>query len=107
MERFEADLKRITRDIVRLSEFTSTEEAGYTRISFSSEDLQARRHIAQLMESEAKLSVRVDAAGNLIGRREGKKKGPAILVGSHLDTVRGGGRFDGISGTSHTAWRQI
>lgn len=42
--------------------------------------------------------MRIDPVGNLIGRREGRKGGPSLLLGSHLDTVRGGGRFDGVSG---------
>jgi N-carbamoyl-L-amino-acid hydrolase len=50
------------------------------------------------MEQEAGLQVRVDELGNLVGRRKGKKEKPSILIGSHIDTVRGGGRFDGISG---------
>jgi hydantoinase/carbamoylase family amidase len=98
MERVEPSLERIHRDILRISQFTSAGESGHTRISFSEEDRQARRHVALLMEKEAKLTVKIDAAGNLIGRREGKKEKPAILMGSHLDTVRGGGRFDGVSG---------
>jgi allantoate deiminase len=47
----------------------------------------------------AGLSVRVDAAGNLIGRREGPAPGAATLVlGSHLDTVHDAGAFDGPLG---------
>jgi N-carbamoyl-L-amino-acid hydrolase len=98
MNKSEPNLERISRDIKTISTFTSPGEAGHTRISFSDEDRQARKHVARLMAKEAKLSVRVDPVGNLIGRREGKKQGAAILVGSHLDTVRGGGRFDGIAG---------
>lgn len=49
--------------------------------------------------AEAGLDVRVDAAGNLIGRREGAQPGlPAIALGSHIDTVINGGRFDGSLG---------
>lgn len=93
-----ADIDRIRRDIVRLSEITSPEELGYTRISFSKQDVDAREYAANVMRNEAQLSVRIDAAGNLIGRKDGKMEGPAILIGSHIDTVRGGGRFDGIAG---------
>jgi N-carbamoyl-L-amino-acid hydrolase len=50
------------------------------------------------MKDEARLSVRIDPVGNLIGRRQGRREGPSLLLGSHLDTVRGGGRFDGVSG---------
>jgi allantoate deiminase len=44
----------------------------------------------------AGLAVRVDAVGNLVGRREGGAK--TLLLGSHLDTVRAAGRFDGALG---------
>jgi N-carbamoyl-L-amino-acid hydrolase len=98
MKRLEPNLERIHRDIIKMSDFTLPEESGYTRISFSLMDKQARKHIALLMEDEAKLTIRIDPAGNLIGRREGRNQEPAILVGSHIDTVRGGGRFDGIAG---------
>lgn len=98
MGRFETNLDRIRRDILKFSEFTSPDESGYTRISFTKEDKEAREYIVRLMTQEAGLNVRIDAAGNLIGRREGNTAGPAILAGSHLDTVRGGGRFDGVSG---------
>jgi allantoate deiminase len=48
---------------------------------------------------EAGLLVREDAAGNLFGRREGAKRdAPAVLLGSHLDSVRDGGVFDGPLG---------
>ncbi len=98
MKLFQSNLERIKRDILDLSHITSPLESGFTRISFTPEDRKAREHLRTLMEQEAGLKVRVDAAGNLIGRRNGKKEKPAILVGSHIDTVRGGGRFDGVSG---------
>lgn len=44
------------------------------------------------------LSVRQDAFGNSIARREGRANLPAIATGSHLDTVRGGGLYDGALG---------
>jgi hydantoinase/carbamoylase family amidase len=98
VNRFDPNLERVKRDILNLSRFISPVESGYTRISFSEEDRKAREHIGLLMKQEAGLKVRIDAAGNLIGRRKGKKEKPSILIGSHLDTVRGGGRFDGMSG---------
>jgi allantoate deiminase len=49
--------------------------------------------------SEAGMSVRMDAAANLIGRYEGiAPQAPALMVGSHIDTVRNGGRYDGALG---------
>ena len=98
MNPFKPNLERIKRDISNLSLITSPLEPGYTRISFSEEDRKAREHVRRLMEQEAGLEVRVDELGNLVGRRKGKKEKPSILIGSHIDTVRGGGRFDGVSG---------
>ncbi len=47
----------------------------------------------------AGMTVRRDAAGSLVGRYEGKTLGaPALLIGSHIDSVRNGGRYDGPLG---------
>jgi allantoate deiminase len=47
----------------------------------------------------AGMTVRLDAAANLIGRYEGEAPGlPALMIGSHIDTVRNGGRYDGALG---------
>jgi len=49
----------------------------------------------------AGLETRIDAAGNLIGRRAGRKPGSGtIMLGSHSDTVPDGGRYDGIAGVA-------
>ncbi|HUO22216.1 MAG TPA: allantoate amidohydrolase [Caulobacteraceae bacterium] len=49
--------------------------------------------------TEAGMSVRLDPLGNMIGRYEGLQPGaPALLIGSHIDTVRNGGRYDGALG---------
>ena len=54
---------------------------------------------------ELGLDVRVDAAANVIGTRAGTESGlPAILIGSHLDSVPDGGRYDGPSASS-ARWR--
>lgn len=48
---------------------------------------------------EAGMTVRTDAAANLIGRYEGDApNAPALLIGSHLDSVRDGGKYDGPLG---------
>ncbi|GAD10779.1 deacylase [Gluconobacter frateurii NBRC 103465] len=53
----------------------------------------------QIWMEEAGMSVRTDAVGNLIGRYEGTDPAsPALVIGSHLDTVRNGGAFDGNLG---------
>src|SRR5689334_13785305 len=47
---------------------------------------------------EAGLTVRVDDFGTITGRRPGAESGPALLMGSHLDTVERGGKYDGAYG---------
>ncbi|MCP6565399.1 Zn-dependent hydrolase, partial [Klebsiella pneumoniae] len=48
---------------------------------------------------EAGLDVRFDYFGNVIARREGKKPNlPPVMIGSHIDTVKDGGRYDGLLG---------
>jgi N-carbamoyl-L-amino-acid hydrolase len=60
--------------------------------------LEGRAWLAQRF-ADAGLSVRIDSAGNLIGRREGAQPALGVIaVGSHSDTVPSGGRFDGIAG---------
>ena len=48
--------------------------------------------------AEAGMTVRIDVAGNLVGRYEGTASGPALIIGSHLDSVRDAGRYDGPLG---------
>ncbi|ENN89474.1 amidase, hydantoinase/carbamoylase family [Rhizobium freirei PRF 81] len=89
---------RIAEDIDALAGLT---EPGHpwTRRAFSPLFLEGRAYIEARMKA-AGLTTRMDAAGNLIGRRAGAKPGlGTILVGSHSDTVPDGGRFDGIAGT--------
>ncbi len=48
---------------------------------------------------EAGMTSRIDAAGNVVGRYEGDRPGlPALLIGSHIDTVRNAGKYDGNFG---------
>jgi beta-ureidopropionase / N-carbamoyl-L-amino-acid hydrolase len=73
-----------------------TVEPPYTRRAFTEVYKLARAWLNQEMK-QVGLQVRLDAGANLIGRREGKRS-EAIVLGSHIDTVMGGGRFDGIAG---------
>ena len=61
-------------------------------------DLGGRAYVSDLMRG-AGLAVRVDTAGNIIARREGSDPGlPPIMFGSHIDSVPGGGNYDGDVG---------
>lgn len=71
---------------------------GVTRLALSEDDRRARDSFAGWLR-DGGLQVDVDDMGNVYGRREGSEDaGPAVLLGSHLDTVTGGGRFDGVAG---------
>ena len=65
---------------------------------FSAADIAGREYIKGLMRG-AGLAVRVDAAGNVIGRRNGSDSAlPVIMMGSHIDSVPEGGNYDGDVG---------
>jgi allantoate deiminase len=73
-------------------------DGGLTRIYLSDEQRRANELVLGWMR-EAGLSARLDAAGNCVGRYEGARPGlPALVLGSHLDTVRDAGRYDGMLG---------
>jgi beta-ureidopropionase / N-carbamoyl-L-amino-acid hydrolase len=73
--------------------------AGSTRIAYSPEDMRARSLVLAMMR-ELGLDTRIDAAGNVIGRYGGPSSRPAIAFGSHIDTVRQGGHYDGALGVA-------
>lgn len=69
-----------------------------TRVYLSPEHLRANQQVGEWMQA---IGMRVwqDAVGNICGRYEGlQSDAPAILLGSHLDTVRNAGRYDGMLG---------
>ncbi len=72
--------------------------SGLERVHLSSEHALANAAAARWMR-RAGLETWQDAAGNICGRREGREPGlPALLLGSHLDTVPDAGSFDGMLG---------
>ena len=76
-----------------------TDEPGkLTRLYLSPAHRQAAEHVLGLM-GEAGLKAHIDAAGSVQGRLEGRMPGlPAIIIGSHIDTVKDGGAYDGNLG---------
>lgn len=91
------DSDRLWSDLMALAAITDPDKP-YTRRSFSPLFLKGREWLKQRFE-EAGLTVRLDTAANLIGRLEGIERNvPAIMLGSHSDTVPSGGRFDGPAG---------
>ena len=70
---------------------------GVSRLPFTPEHRAALDTIRGWME-KAGLTVTVDAAGTMIGRREGPQGAPVLLFGSHQDSVKNIGMFDGNMG---------
>jgi allantoate deiminase len=96
----DADLAAGRRLMARLDAFAafSDEPRRLTRLFLS----DAHRRAAQAFIGwcgETGLEARIDAAGNVVARYEGKRAGaPAVMLGSHIDTVRDAGRYDGNYG---------
>ena len=88
-------LDRLEADLDALAEFREPDHGGWTRRVFSDAYLRSRDWVGNTMR-EAGLTVRRDAAGNLIGTLAGAS--PALVTGSHTDSVANGGRFDGPLG---------
>ena len=73
-------------------------EPGFTRLAYSEADWEAKRLIMDAM-TEMGMQVRMDAAGNIIGRLDGSDPtAPVVAAGSHVDTVPEGGNYDGSVG---------
>ena len=88
---------RLNQTLEELGKFGETPE-GMDRLAFSPADVESREYTMGLMR-EAGLEVRIDTAGNIIGRRAGSDNSlPAIAMGSHTDTVPLGGKYDGALG---------
>lgn len=81
-----------------LAEIGKTPEDGVQRIALTGEDREAQELVSSWMR-EADMTVANDQFGNLIGRKAGSdSKAPSVMIGSHIDTVPNGGRFDGTIG---------
>lgn len=92
------NLDRIKKDIETLATYTATPSRGVTRLPFTIESQKAKNYIRKQM-LEAGLDVRQDGVGTLIGRLEGSDpEGKVVMIGSHIDTVKNGGAFDGAAG---------
>ncbi|MEH7309090.1 Zn-dependent hydrolase [Neobacillus drentensis] len=92
------NVNRLLRDIEKYGAYGKNEHGGVTRPSFSPADYEVRQlFIEEIMEMG--LDVTIDGAANIWGKYEGtgKKRG-SIVIGSHLDSVPNGGKYDGPLG---------
>ncbi|GGF07092.1 Zn-dependent hydrolase [Halobacillus andaensis] len=88
--------ERVADRLCQLSVVGMTEKRGSNRPGYSKEEKNAKELVKGWMK-EAGLVVKEDEAGNVFGRL-GTQNGPAVLTGSHVDTVPEGGHFDGTLG---------
>jgi allantoate deiminase len=99
-ETSDADLAAGRRLMARLDAFAafSDEPRRLTRLFLSDAHRRAAEAFIRWC-GEAGLAARIDAAGNVVARYEGRRAGaPALMLGSHIDTVRDAGRYDGNYG---------
>jgi N-carbamoyl-L-amino-acid hydrolase len=98
MSKLAIDSARLERSLSELAEIGKLPAGGISRVAFTPEDLRARQLVQTWMVA-AGMTVRIDAAGNMIGRYEGTSAtAGALATGSHIDTVPTGGRYDGCLG---------
>ena len=90
------DLDRLRADLLTLGRIGHTPSGGVSRVAFTDEDTKARRWLQGQIET-AGGTARIDGAGNVIGRWFESDR-PAVVLGSHIDSVVDGGLFDGSLG---------
>ncbi|MGL4810219.1 MAG: Zn-dependent hydrolase, partial [Beijerinckiaceae bacterium] len=88
---------RLITRLMDLAAIGATPEGGCRRLALSDEDRQGRDWLVAQMRA-LDLDVRIDQIGNIAGIMKGVADGPAILIGSHIDTVASGGKYDGAYG---------
>jgi N-carbamoyl-L-amino-acid hydrolase len=92
------DHNRLWESLMTLARIGATDKGGVCRLALTDLDRQARELFIQWAR-EAGCEVRVDAIGNIFGRRAGRTPGlGAVATGSHIDTQPTGGKFDGNFG---------
>ncbi|HPF45316.1 MAG TPA: M20 family metallo-hydrolase [Emcibacteraceae bacterium] len=93
-----ASAERLEKRIIDLSQYGRNADGGVDRVAFSDANVEGHKFMVGLMKASG-LEVSVDPAGNIIGKRPGKNPNlPPILFGSHIDSVPGGGNYDGDVG---------
>src|SRR3989441_7543140 len=91
------DRKRLQTSIEELGRIGETPRGGLTRLALSDDDKRARDRVVAWMR-EAALRVTVDQMGNIFGERAGTAPLPPVMMGSHVDSVPTGGKYDGQLG---------
>lgn len=88
---------RFLQSLHDLAQIGKTEGGGVTRLALTDQDRAGRDLLRHWMQ-DAGLTVTVDDVGNMVGTRPGRTDIPPILLGSHIDSVLRGGKYDGALG---------
>src|SRR5437899_10605934 len=91
------DRTRLEHTIEELGRIGETRGGGLTRLALTDEDKRGRDLMVRWMR-EAGLRVSVDQMGNIFGERAGSEPLPPVMMGSHVDSVPTGGKYDGQLG---------
>jgi N-carbamoyl-L-amino-acid hydrolase len=96
-ENLRIDGDRLLARLTELAAIGATADGACCRLALTDEDRAGRDLVCRWMR-ELGLQVQVDPIGNLFGWRAGTEDAPPVMTGSHIDTVRTGGRYDGCLG---------
>ncbi len=91
------DLDRLLARLEALAEVGAIAGGGVSRLALTDADKAGRDLVVSWMK-ESGLAVTIDRIGNIVATRAGREPGPAVMTGSHIDTVATGGRYDGNLG---------
>ena len=91
------DGDRLLARLAALGRIGDTGDGGVCRLALSEADARGRAWLANAM-AELGLAVRTDAIGNMFGTLPGRDAVAPVMLGSHIDTVATGGRYDGALG---------
>ncbi len=89
--------ERLLTRIEELASIGAIDGGGSCRLALTDEDRAGRDLVVTWMK-DLGLDVSIDSIGNVVAVRAGKNDGPATMTGSHIDTVKTGGRYDGNLG---------
>jgi len=91
------DIARLMGRIGDLAQVGAIDGGGVCRLALTDDDKRGRDRVVSWMR-ELGLTITIDRIGNVVGVRAGSEDGPPVMIGSHIDTVRTGGRYDGNLG---------
>lgn len=92
------DINKVMERIEEIYSCGRQEDGSFSRVAYSPQDIRGREKFIGYFKALGIEPV-IDKAGNIIARLEGKNPElPAIVIGSHLDTVPDGGKYDGVLG---------